>query len=319
MRRHLHWTLLLALIGLLVAPSALADSIERVVDLQPGGILRISSEVGSVEIVGHDGSKASLTISSAKDLEEHFDIAISEGARELTIQIDKKGSWSWTSWWGDSSGKLRIAVEVPRETSIEVGTGGGSITLAELDGSVDVKTSGGSISAESIAGTFKARTSGGGIELENIDAEASVNTSGGQIVARGVTGALTARTSGGSLSIEDIGGDLVAITSGGGIKIREAAGRVEAKTAGGSIYCRLAAGNNEPVSLRTSAGTIRVQIDPSSSYTIDAATSVGSVDTDLPVSREGGSSRTRLRGELNGGGPELTAKTSAGSVTIESR
>ena len=64
--------------------------------------------------------------------------------------------------------------------------------------------------------------------------------------------------------------------------------------------------------------SIRVQIDPSSSYTISAATSVGSVTSDLPVSSQS-SSRTSLRGDLNGGGPELTAKTSAGSITIESR
>ena len=119
--------------------------------------------------------------------------------------------------------------------------------------------------------------------------------------------------------MEDIGGNLVAITSGGGIKIREAAGRVEARTSGGSIYCRLAAGNDQPVELRTSAGTIRVQIDASSSYTVDAGTSVGSVDSDLPISRESGSSRTRLRGDLNGGGAPLVAKTSAGSVSIGSR
>lgn len=59
-------------------------------------------------------------------------------------------------------------------------------------------------------------------------------------------------------------------------------------------------------------------LDPSVSLTIDADTSGGRVDSDLPVTKaEGSGSLSSLRGLLGKGGESLRIQTSAGSISIQ--
>ena len=52
-------------------------------------------------------------------------------------------------------------------------------------------------------------------------------------------------------------------------------------------------------------------------FDVDAKTSGGQVRTDLPLSVRGTVSKTKVQGELNGGGPKLVLRTSGGSIRIK--
>ena len=115
-------------------------------------------------------------------------------------------------------------------------------------------------------------------------------------------GSLTATTSGGGVDIDGVGGELFASTSGGGVEIRGAGARVEAHSSGGPVTVRFAAGNNRGGVLSTSGGGVRTEIDPRVALTIDASSSGGNVESDVPVTIQGRIDKDSLRGELNGGG-----------------
>ncbi len=71
--------------------------------------------------------------------------------------------------------------------------------------------------------------------------------------------------------------------------------------------------------LKTSAGSITLRLTEDTRVDIDAKASGGRVRTDLDIEREGEESKTKLKGELNGGGPLVTLRTSAGSIKILKR
>jgi hypothetical protein len=68
--------------------------------------------------------------------------------------------------------------------------------------------------------------------------------------------------------------------------------------------------------LSTSGGGVRTELDPSVALTIDASSSGGDVDSDLPVTVQGRVASTSLRGNLNGGGAVLRLRSSGGGVRI---
>ena len=105
---------------------------------------------------------------------------------------------------------------------------------------------------------------------------------------------------------------------------------MEARSSGGPVTVRFAAGNNRGGVLSSSGGGLRAELDPSVALTIDASTSGGNVESELPMTTRGAAQRddadwpskpfrkptTSLRGDLNGGGALLRLRTSGGGVRI---
>ncbi len=156
--------------------------------------------------------------------------------------------------------------------------------------------------------------------MRDVRGDVVASTSGGSIDITGVRGSLRATTSGGGIAIDTVSGELYASTSGGGVQVRGAGGRVAAHSSGGSVTVRFAAGNNRGGELSTSGGGVRTEVDPSVALTIDASSSGGGVDSELPITGQGPQepfrSSTSLRGDLNGGGAVLRLRSSGGGVRI---
>lgn len=146
-----------------------------------------------------------------------------------------------------------------------------------------------------------------------------LETSGGSIVARGPReDALDARTSGGSITADGGRGEMSLATSGGSIRVGQVLSRLDARTSGGSVAVDQIGRSADRVALRTSGGSIRVGVDPDAALTLDAGTSGGTVQVrDLDFA--GLSDRSRFSGTINGGGGQLLAHTSGGSVSITAR
>jgi lia operon protein LiaG len=123
-------------------------------------------------------------------------------------------------------------------------------------------------------------------------------------------------TSGGNVRIGDVKGVVDVETSGGEIELGAVEGRVHAETSGGNIRLKVA-GGNEGIYAETSGGNIEVMIGKNVGAEIDAATSGGDVECDLPVTMKGKVSDSELRGKVNGGGKKIYAHTSGGNVRIK--
>ena len=283
---------------LLTSMPALGAGISKSFDASPGGTLTINAEAASIRVVGGTARAVEFKVTrrdeSAAEIEKDFRITFDQSGDDVSLEIKKV-----KRGWGMRRG-LKVEVMVPGTFDVDLRSSGGSLDVSELRGEVRVRTSGGSLKLEQIDGSIYGRTSGGSISIGETSGDADLETSGG------------------SIRIDRVAGDVVAKTSGGSITINEALGSVQAKTSGGGVKAFLSEQPSGDSRLTTSGGSVVVELAEGLSLDIDASSSGGGVKNSLPILVTS-SSRTSLRGSLNGGGPELYLRSSGGSVRLESR
>ena len=154
------------------------------------------------------------------------------------------------------------------------------------------------------------------------------------MTVKNVTGALTASSKGGSLTIGNVGGDLEAHCVGGSATIGQVTGRVVSTTEGGSLSIKEAGDGMDATvtagsvtayfpktprsdcKITATAGTIELRLGESVAVSIDAAWSSGGIMSDFKIASKEGKKGNSLRGDINGGGPLLTLRTTSGSIHL---
>ena len=242
-----------------------------------------------------------------------------------------------------AGGSMRIA---DIGGSVRAETSGGSIEVGDVGGDLKLETAGGSINIRSAGGRIHAETAGGSIELGSATQSAYLSTAGGSIQVKKCAGDLRASTAGGSVEIGDVGGGATLETSGGSIRLASAKGVVRAttsgggirlsglthgvtaKTAAGPIYAEFIAakGNFSESYLDTSVGDVIVYLPPDLPVTVRASidAAVGHrMASDFPevkITQEGGewggAREIYGQGAINGGGPLLKIRTTAGNIEL---
>jgi DUF4097 and DUF4098 domain-containing protein YvlB len=259
-----------------------------------GDRIRVKTELGSINIHTQSSDK-----SDKMDYRVHLETEASQkDARELlksfTISARQTSDGVLLKAEGPNhhgAGRLWVNLElvIPKNSSVEVSTGGGSIDAGQIDGHVFLATSGGNITvgdiggpahldtgggnivARNIAGELLANTGGGHITIGSVAGNATLHTSGGHIRVASVQGTAHFETGGGNITLEHSGADLTAQTGGGEIEVGEAAGLVRARTSGGGIRVVRMFG---PTDLETSGGSIYLtQVDSA----VKASTSDGGI------------------------------------------
>lgn len=130
--------------------------------------------------------------------------------------------------------------------------------------------------------------------------------------------ALDLRTVNGNVTTDGAGGGQLLRSTNGKITVRAAHDSVEAHTTNGSIQVELVeAPARLDVDLGSTNGSITLALPGSAGGRVAARTVNGSVRSDLPLTLEGASSRRRLSGRLNAGGPgSIDLRTTNGSIRI---
>jgi hypothetical protein len=275
------------------ASFAAPKSFDKRFNVQPGGHLTLDTDVGSVSIVGRDTHE--VVIHADMSDSDHLDVAAGQNSSGVTVTGRVTGR-SWLDRLDLTAMRVRFTIDVPRDFPVQIQTSGGSLDVRNLTASVSGKTSGGGITLQDVIGSIRAQTSGGGISAARLN------------------GATELRTSGGSIDIADSTGDLDVRTSGGSIDLDSVEGKIKAVTSGGSV--RAAVRVNRGVFLTTSGGTITLLLPQSVRASIDAQTSGGRAQSQLPLSSTELAERTHLRGALNGGGEQIFLRTSGGSINV---
>jgi DUF4097 and DUF4098 domain-containing protein YvlB len=291
-------TLVFALLGS-SAVYAAEKAFDRSFDVTSGGRLSVNIEGGQIVVLGTDANRVVVHM-RAKGSEERLEkvtLSADRNAEGVTV-LGKRDRGDRLFGWLGSDVNISVTIEVPREYNLDLHTSGGDINVRQVNGTAIGRTSGGRVNVESIRGDVRMRTSGGRMD------------------ARSIQGSLELETSGGSITATQIDGRVRANSSGGSIRLEQVSGAVDAHTSGGSINIQLA-GKNEGVVAKTSGGSISLRVSSSIAGDLNASTSGGRVSTDLTLTSSD-VGKSSLRGKLNGGGPEILARTSGGSIQIVS-
>jgi TonB family protein len=229
-------------------------------------------------------------------------------------------------------------------------TEGGHIQVQDVAGDLRAFTAGGHINAGNIAGDAALRSGGGHIRAGQIGGRADLQTDGGNITVGQAGNLVSVRTGGGQIDFGEVRGSVRAQTGGGGIRIMYVSGPMEVESSAGSICLTRVAGT---VRAATAGGTITAWINPdapSSGGTvhlpglsqltsgngdivvflprnlaadIDAVVESGGerrieADPGLALQIQSrGSGPVHAMGALNGGGPPLKLRTTAGKIRLQ--
>jgi len=214
-------------------------------------------------------------------------------------------------------------------------TAGGHIHVGNISGDATLHTGGGHIHAGQIGGRAELETVGGNIVVGHAGAFVKVRTGGGQIDFGEVHGSVRAQTGGGGIRIMYVSGPMEVESSSGSICLTRVAGAVQAATSGGTITAWISPDSSTsggavhlagPSQLASGAGDIIVFLPRNLAANIDATVESGGerrieADPALSLSVQPIANHpagwVHATGALNGGGPILKLRTTAGKIRLQ--
>lgn len=263
------------------------------VTTSPGKKLKMNVYAGGVKIETWNKDEVEVKVYGNDNAEKYFSYYASSDDEGVVVKSTVSSDFSDKRNFNLNT---EFKISVPKNYSVDISTGGGSISISELTGNVSLNTAGGSLKLSKITGNINAETSGGNLRYENI------------------TGNINSSTSGGSIKVTKFNGNVNISTSGGNIELEGKNGSVDASSSGGSINLSYT-GRNEGIDLNTSAGNISVKVPEDFDAEADLYTSVGNINSDFAkVDKESMSSKLKVR--LNNGGNHLKCVTSAGNISL---
>jgi hypothetical protein len=275
-RIHLMLFCTLGLLLSLAGGAQAGTQLEKNLKLAPGGTLYVDTSGGDVIVKGTSESGARVLVTSnLSDLESIFALRFEEQPHAVEIVAHRRSDAPWPHHF-----TLKFEISVPRQTSLELKTGGGDVSATDLEGAFHLKTSGGDVEASDVKGDLDGQTSGGDMRIHQLSGNLVLHTSGGDIQAEGISG------------------------------------RVDVHTSGGDVEVSLMRGNAQGGEVETSGGEISVALDPVVNLDLEASAGSGDVESDLHVTTTGTLSSSNLRATLGKGGQLLRLHTSGGDIHL---
>ena len=120
----------------------------------------------------------------------------------------------------------------------------------------------------------------------------------------------------GKIQVTGVKGTVAAKTTNGKITLEGIRGALQARTTNGGIQAELLEHNGEEIVCATTNGSIRIALPGNIQADLNAKTTNGSIKSDLPLTIEGSKKRTKLSGDINGGGTPIQLRTTNGSISL---
>lgn len=156
--------------------------------------VNLSTFDGAITIHGWDKSEVTYTATKrANDADEIKQIKIDAQQQGSSVSIVARSY--------EDAGLVSLEVYVPRNASLHVSSGDGSLNLDGVSGELDLRTGDGSIDVSGGRGELKVNTGDGSITVSNFDGNVDARTGDGSITLDGKFNALAARTGDGSISL----------------------------------------------------------------------------------------------------------------------
>ena len=267
---------------------------------------KLGADTRTVVITGENGS-IELKQGRGKDIEVHTKVFVT-GASRLEAQsiADKSGikvsqgavleikTYSGTD--GISSRNppsIHVTVTLPQgvKADLQAELSNGNITLSNVTsaGSIELTSQNGQITAKGSGSELSIQTDNGRVDVSDAKKCVKISVINGNIRAERISGALDMEVTSGNLSAEDAFSSIEAISVAGNIHI--ASSKV---------------GGNWNVS--NTAGNVSLAWPKQADVEVDASSSFGKPETDLPLTVKGG----RISGTLGAGTYHIKASSLAG-------
>jgi len=301
--------MLLAGFATLPLAGAAERDIAKTFAVQPGCTLQVDSYRGRLTVEEGDTAEVAVAI--------HLETGVEAGPEAerifAALQLELKAEGNVVSvrarnpdqtrvrwfWEEEKQIELYYRITVPRQCSVNLTVGTGSITVGNL------------------AGRHTARVRNGNISFKRIDGAVDARTGMGSVIVSRCSGAVTVQTREGVIRVGTIGGFADLRNGSGEIEVLQAKAGIVAVAEAGDISVGFPDDLGQENSVTVSGGSIFAKIDAAANCSVDAASVWGHVESKLPLTVEtGGLGKRKLTAKLNAGGPVITLRASGGDVKI---
>jgi DUF4097 and DUF4098 domain-containing protein YvlB len=157
--------------------------------------VNISTFDGHVTVRGWDKPEVKYTATSHASEEDAL--------KQLSIVTDQNGPTVTISARNEYQRNASVAFDVfvPRQTTLHVSSGDGSVTLDGVSGEITLRSGDGSIEVSNSGGQLQVNTGDGSIQVSKFDGQVDARTGDGAIALDGTFKALSARTGDGQISL----------------------------------------------------------------------------------------------------------------------
>lgn len=198
------------------------------------GYLNITGEAGLKQIE----VKATIIIQGYDDKDAEFFIK-----DKMTLSLKKRGDTAYLVSKCESSlfkrpksALINLDVRVPRELSLDIDDGSGSMEIVGIDNEVEIDDGSGTIKVADIGGKVEIDDGSGTIDIVKIAGDVKIDDGSGNIKAEEIKGNLKIDDSSGEIKIKNISGDVDVHDSSGDMRIYEIGGSVWVDDGSGGIY-----------------------------------------------------------------------------------
>jgi hypothetical protein len=123
----------------------------------------------------------------------------------------------------------------------------------------------------------------------------------------------------GGVELERLRGRITAEATNGGVIARDVSGTIDASTTNGGVDVELGAIDAGGAKLQCTNGGINLRLPADAKVTVSASITNGGIDASSLPFETTESTRRRLEGRLNGGGPTIRIEGTNGGITITRR
>ncbi len=289
-------------------PHRVTETVWLPLTLEGVSAVEIDVRVGRVELVavapGAEPRGEAVVTASARTADE-----ARRAADAVSVTVQRIGSRLVVRAAGENPGgttsrsQADELLNLPPGLEVRVGAEYGTVTAAGFAGPVEVKSRFGAVVLSSIGGAV------------------TVETEHGALDARLIGGPLDVRSTYGKVTCDDVGGVLSIVSRHGNVSVRRARGPLEVETTYGKASVYYDAAPGAACDVTTVHGLITVEMPSSSPVTVDAASERAGVSTTslsgLRAQSDG--RRSRAEGDVNGGGPRVTLRTTYARIEIRGR
>jgi putative adhesin len=274
------------------ATSAAQRPVERRMQLDADGSVRITNLVGSVRVNGWDRDSLVIRGTVSKG-DQFFAGGGHSGAKGFVEAADQR-----------NPGPSHLEVFAPRKAKIWIKTATADVTVSGIQGQLDLYVVGGTI-----------RVSGNPSEVnaEAIDGSIEVNASPAWLRAKSASGSVTLKGTSRDMRLSSVTGGIN--VSGGRFE------RAKLETVAGPVRF---IGDIEPagtLDIDTHSGSVELTFPPKVSADLEIVTIAGAIRNSLgsrkPVPGRYGRG-AELNGSIGNGGARISVRTFKGNITLSS-
>lgn len=288
--------------GMTKVQAGMQDEINKSFKVQPGGQLTLDSDVGNVEIKTGSSDTVSVEIKrrlkvdgqAAQELLKNLTVDLSQSGNDVNVIVKLVDDNNQTN---RRKIQMDFLVSMPLNFNLKLRTVG-SANVGHVQGTVNASTAGGSLVIGNVDGPLTARSGGGSLTIGNVVGDVDARSGGGSINLGRVTGRVTANAGGGSVLIE------------------EATDAIDATASGGSVKAYISRQPSAGFNIKADAGSIDLRLADSVAISVDASCTAGRVTTDYGLTGEKDNHGGSLKGDINGGGPSVVLRASAGNIHV---